>query len=164
MSPVHVEDVAIAFYQALRKESTDYKTIILGGPKTLSWYEILHHIMQTVKKKKIVFPMPIKFMKLAASLCQWIPFFPITVDQLKMLEEGNIANSDNLRELIEKPLTSRHPESQINLAHKKTVMSIVFPDPFEVFLAIPTTFFVPGFFMISSNKIKRDWIFFQFFL
>jgi len=106
MSPVHVEDVAIAFYQALRKESTDYKTIILGGPETLSWYEILHHIMQTVKKKKIVFPMPIKLMKLAASLCQWIPFFPITVDQLKMLEEGNTANSDYLRELIEKPLTS----------------------------------------------------------
>jgi NADH dehydrogenase len=104
MSPVHIDDVTAAFYQALIKESTDYKTIILGGSDTLSWYEILHHIMEVTEKKKIVFPMPIKFMKLIASLLQWIPFFPVTVDQLTMLAEGNTANSDYLCELIQKPL------------------------------------------------------------
>ena len=104
MSPVHVDDVAAAFYQALKKESTDYKTIILGGTDTLSWYEILHHIMEVTEKKKIVFPIPIKLMKLVASMGQWISFFPVTVDQLTMLEEGNTANSDSLCELIQKPL------------------------------------------------------------
>ncbi|MFQ3333510.1 MAG: nucleoside-diphosphate-sugar epimerase [Woeseiaceae bacterium] len=105
MSPVHVEDVAIAFYQATIKESTDYKTIVLGGPETLSWYEILNRIMLVTSKKKIIFPMPIKLMKIAASLFQWISLFPVTLDQLKMLEEENIANSSDLCELIEKPLT-----------------------------------------------------------
>jgi hypothetical protein len=61
--------------------------------------------MLVTSKKKIIFPMPIKLMKIAASLFQWISLFPVTLDQLKMLEEENIANSSDLCELIEKPLT-----------------------------------------------------------
>jgi NADH dehydrogenase len=100
MSPVHVEDVARAFLTALRESSTIGKTYVLGGPEALTWTEMLRRIARTVGRKKWILPMPIGIMKLAAALFEWLPFFPVTRDQLTMLAEGNTADPAALTELI----------------------------------------------------------------
>ena len=100
MSPVHVEDVAQAFLTALRESSTIGKTYVLGGPEVLSWAEMLRRIARTVGRKKWILPMPIGIMKLAAALLDWLPFFPVTRDQLTMLAEGNTADPAALAQLI----------------------------------------------------------------
>jgi len=100
MSPVHVRDVADAFVNALSDESTVGKCFVLGGPEVVSWPQMLQRIAEAVGKRKLILPMPIGFMKLGATLLDWLPFFPVTKDQLTMLADGNTAEPDDLVSLI----------------------------------------------------------------
>jgi NADH dehydrogenase len=100
MSPVHVEDVAQAFCKALEDHSTIGKTFVLGGPETLSWTEMLQRIARRVGRDKWILPMPIGLMKVAAAALDWLPFFPVTRDQLTMLASGNTAEPKQLESLI----------------------------------------------------------------
>jgi len=100
MSPVHVRDVADAFASALTDDSTIGKCFMLGGPEVVSWPQMLQRIAAAVGKKKFILPMPIGFMKLGATLFDWLPFFPVTRDQLTMLADGNTAEPDELAKLI----------------------------------------------------------------
>ena len=100
MSPVFIEDVADAFVAALEDDSTIGKTIELAGPEILSWDDIVARIADAVGRKKLVLPMPIWMMRAGATLFDWLPFYPVTRDQLTMLEEGNTAPSSPLQELI----------------------------------------------------------------
>lgn len=100
MSPVHVEDVAEAFCKALADDSTIGKTYSLGGPETLSWQEMLQRIARSVGRRKWIVPMPIGLMKVAAFVLDWLPFFPVTRDQLTMLASGNMASPQELELLI----------------------------------------------------------------
>lgn len=100
MSPVHAEDVALAFARALDDPSTIGKTYVLGGPEELSWSEMVRRIGGAVGKNKWIMPMPIGLMKLAATMFDWLPLFPVTRDQLRMLAEGNVAAPAHLEALI----------------------------------------------------------------
>lgn len=102
MSPVHVKDVADAFVRSLDNPSTIGKEYTLGGPQEISWTGMLECIARAVGKKKIILPMPISFMKMGATLFDWIPAFPATRDQLTMLAAGNTAPDDDLRSLIDR--------------------------------------------------------------
>ena len=100
MSPVHVRDVADAFVNALTDDSTIGRCFSLGGPEVVSWPQMLQRIAAAVGRKKFILPMPIGFMKLGATFLDWLPFFPVTRDQLTMLADGNTAEPDELAELI----------------------------------------------------------------
>jgi uncharacterized protein YbjT (DUF2867 family) len=100
MSPVHIEDVARAFVAVLESDQTIGKTFSLGGPEVLSWKEIIRRIAESTGKRKWILPMPIWIMRVGATLFDWLPFFPVTRDQLTMLEDGNIADPETLEQLI----------------------------------------------------------------
>ena len=100
MAPVHVRDVADAFVASLHDESTFDRRYELGGPDVLSWTDMLRRIAAAVDKKKIILPMPISLMKVAAALFDWLPFFPVTRDQLTMLAQGNVVEPSELQALI----------------------------------------------------------------
>ena len=100
MSPVHVKNVARAFITSLTDASTIGEIYSLGGPEILSWTEMLRRIAAATGRKKWILPMPIKVMKLAAALFGWLPFFPVTRDQLTMLAEGNTADPAVIESLI----------------------------------------------------------------
>lgn len=110
MSPVYVQDVADAFAAALHDDSLAGQTIEIGGPENISWTEMIRRIAMATGTKKLIIPMPIGLMKLAAFFLDWIPFFPVTRDQLTMLEEGNEANSSVLQNIISR--TSRPFDSE----------------------------------------------------
>jgi uncharacterized protein YbjT (DUF2867 family) len=103
MTPVHVEDVALAFIRALEDPATVGRTYELGGPERLDWSEMLRRVASAVGRDKWIMPMPVGVMKLAATLFDWLPFFPVTRDQLTMLAEGNTADPADLESLIGKP-------------------------------------------------------------
>jgi len=111
MSPVHVCDVADAFVNALSDESTVGKCFVLGGPEVVSWPQMLQRIAEAVGKKKLILPMPIGFMKFGATLLDWLPFFPVTKDQLTMLADGNTAEPDDLVSLIGREPMEFSPEN-----------------------------------------------------
>ena len=114
MSPVYVEDVASAFVRSLDNPETVGKTYEIGGPEELSWTQMLQRVAEAVGKRKIVLPMPIAFMKFGATLFDWLPFFPVTRDQLTMLAEGNTADPAVVEYLIGTP---PRPFSAENLAY-----------------------------------------------
>lgn len=103
MSPVHVEDVADAFVAALGDDATIGRIYELGGPEVLTWSDMLERIGAAVGRRKLILPMPIGVMRLAATLFDRLPFFPVTRDQLTMLEEGNTADPAIVEALIGRP-------------------------------------------------------------
>ena len=111
MSPVHVEDVSLAFVAALHDPTTIAHTYALGGPDILTWTEILRRIASTVESRKWILPMPLWLIRIAATLFDWLPFFPVTRDQLTMLAEGNTTDSSELETLIRRPPLAFVPEN-----------------------------------------------------
>jgi NADH dehydrogenase len=100
MSPLHVEDVAAAFVAALEDDGTIGKTLELAGPEVLNWGDMVRRVAKAAGKSKLMFPMPLWLMKVGATLFDWLPFYPVTRDQLIMLEEGNTGSSEVLEKLI----------------------------------------------------------------
>jgi len=117
MSPVAVEDVAEAFAAALGDDATIGKTFDLGGPEILTWGQIVERIAAASGRRKSLVPMPISLMRLNAALFDWLPFFPVTRDQLKMLEEGNTADPEVLESLIGRPPKAFTPETLSYIAN-----------------------------------------------
>jgi NADH dehydrogenase len=105
MSPAYIDDVTTAICGAIETPSTIGQTYELGGPEILSWSEMIRRIAAAVDRRKWIVPMPIGLMKLAATLFDWLPFFPVTRDQLTMLAENNIADPGALELLAGRPLT-----------------------------------------------------------
>ena len=100
MSPVHVQDVADAFVAALDAPTTVGQIIEIGGPEDLTWGEMIRRVAAATGKRKLLLPMPIEVMSIAAFFLDWLPLFPVTRDQLSMLSQGNTASSAALADLI----------------------------------------------------------------
>jgi len=100
MSPVHIEDVADAFVAALEDDATIGKIIELAGPEVLTWRDMIERIAGAAGRRKIIMPMPLGIMRAGATALDWLPFYPVTRDQLIMLEEGNTGSSEVLEKLI----------------------------------------------------------------
>ena len=100
MSPVAVSDVADAFAAALSRSDAIGKTYELAGPEVLDWPTMVERIAAAVGKTKIMLPMPLWVMRAGATLFDWLPFYPVTRDQLTMLAEGNTAPTAALQDLI----------------------------------------------------------------
>jgi len=111
MSPVHVADVADCFVAALADPATAGETFVLGGPEPLSWVEMLRRIAAATGRQKLIVPVPIGLMMLAAALFDRLPFFPVTRDQLRMLAEGNTAAAGPLERLLGRPAAAFTPGS-----------------------------------------------------
>jgi NADH dehydrogenase len=118
MSPVAVEDVADAFVSALHDEKTIGQTFELGGPEVLSWGEIFERITEAAGKAKYVLTMPLSVMRIGAALFDWLPFYPVTRDQLTMLEEGNTAPPEALQRLIGRDAQAMTPEALAYLGRR----------------------------------------------
>lgn len=100
MSPVHVTDVAAAFVAALHDPAAIGATFALGGPEAIGWREMITRVAAAVGRRKVFAPMPIGLMKLAAFALDRFSGFPVTRDQLTMLEQGNVADPEPLARLL----------------------------------------------------------------
>ena len=116
MAPVAVEDVADAFARALRDDATIGQTYELAGPEILSWGDIFTRISEAVGKSKFSLTMPLSLMRVGATMFDWLPFYPVTRDQLTMLEEGNTAPPDDLQRLIGREAQAMTPAALRYLA------------------------------------------------
>jgi len=100
LSPVHVRDVADAFVRALEEKATFRRTFTLGGPRTLSWKDILLTISRAIGKRKLMLPVPAFGPSMAAALFDRFPWFPISRDQIRMLMVGNQCRGDEIFDLL----------------------------------------------------------------
>jgi NADH dehydrogenase len=93
LQPVAVEQVAEGFARALKRPETVGKTYEVGGPHSYAFTEILDQIGQVLGKSRVrKLHHPMALMRPLVRLLEPLPFFPITSDQLTMLEEDNVCD------------------------------------------------------------------------
>ena len=105
MSPIHAKDVASIFVKSINEMKTVKKTYHLGG-KTIYWKDIIKIISGAYGKKKWTIPAPAFLVKSLAAFFERFTWFPITEDQITMLMEGNVCNSEEIFGLLKiKPIS-----------------------------------------------------------
>jgi len=72
---------------------------------------MIGRVAKAVGTDKWVLPVPVGLMKIGATLFDWLPFFPVTRDQLTMLAEGNRVDPSIIESLIGRPPKAFDPEN-----------------------------------------------------
>ena len=105
--PILVTDVADAIVQAIETKDNEGKIYEIGGPKVISFGDMVKSILKTINKKRFVIEMPMPLAKLQSSILSLLPIPPIlTKDQCEILSEAdNIVstNHSTLEDLNIKP-------------------------------------------------------------
>ncbi len=95
LQPISVGDVARCFSLALELPQTIGRTFELCGPDRFSYNELLDSIGAALGKKRVLkLPNPLGLMKLVVPFLQGFSCFPLTMDQLTMLTEGNVCDGE----------------------------------------------------------------------
>ena len=95
LQPIHADDVARCFAQALEMPESVGKTYELCGIDRLNYEALLDMVADALGRQAPWKPhLPLGLMKLIIPIMQKIPQFPITMDQLQMLLEESICNGE----------------------------------------------------------------------
>jgi len=96
--PILVNDVADAIVQAIETKGNEGKIYEIGGPKIISFGNMVKSILKTINKKRFVVSMPIPLAKIQSTITDLLPFPPIlTKDQCEILsEEDNVVSNNHL--------------------------------------------------------------------
>ena len=97
--PILVNDVADAIVRAIEIKDNEGKTYEIGGPKIISFGDMVKSILKTINKKKFVVSMPMPLARIQSTITDLLPIPPIlTKDQCEILSEAdNIVSSLNLK-------------------------------------------------------------------
>ena len=105
--PILVNDVADAIVHAIELKDNEGKIYEIGGPKVISFGDMVKSILKTINKKRFVVPMPMPIAKIQSSILSLLPIPPIlTKDQCEILSEADNVVSNNymiLQDLNVKP-------------------------------------------------------------
>ena len=94
--PILVDDVADAIVQAIELKGNEGKIYEIGGPKVISFGDMVKSILKTINKKRFVVPMPMPIAKIQSAITDLLPFPPIlTKDQCQILSEADNVVSNN---------------------------------------------------------------------
>ena len=90
VQPIPVEQVAEALASAIDLPATVKHTFDVGGPDTITMTALVDLIRAVTGKRRVLkIHVPVRFLRMVAQLFQPFPSFPITPDQLLMLEANN---------------------------------------------------------------------------
>ena len=90
--PVYVKDVAAAVVRALESGAADGKVVELGGPEVYTFRQLMELVLREIGRKRILLPLPFWLARLMATLLQFVPGAPLTVDQVKLLRRDNVVS------------------------------------------------------------------------
>jgi NADH dehydrogenase len=88
--PVYVGDVADAVIAAATRDDAVGQTYELGGPRVISFRDLLRFILDTTGHRRPMIDMPDALVRLQARLSEFLPNPPLTRDQLLMLRKDNV--------------------------------------------------------------------------
>ena len=118
--PILVTDVAKAIVRAIETKGNEGKIYEIGGPKIISFNDMVRSIMKTIGKKRLIFDIPMPFAKIQSSILDLLPIPPIlTRDQCEILSEGDNVVSDSYLTLKDLNIDPKDTES-----NEKLVMEI----------------------------------------
>ena len=94
--PILVNDVASAIVQAIETKDNEEKIYEIGGPKVISFGDMVKSILKTINKKRFVVQMPMPIAKFQSTITDLLPIPPIlTKDQCEILSETDNVVSNN---------------------------------------------------------------------
>jgi uncharacterized protein YbjT (DUF2867 family) len=95
--PILVNDVAKAIVKAIEIKKNEGKIYEIGGPKVISFGNMIKSILNTIGKKRFVVDLPMPIAKIQASLFSLMPKPLLTKDQCRILNEAdNIVSGNHL--------------------------------------------------------------------
>jgi len=93
LQPISVEQVAEGFARSLRLPLTVGQTYEAGGPEPYRFDELLDMIGKALGAARVrKIHVALGLIKFMTRTFGWLPFFPVTMDQIIMLEEGNVTD------------------------------------------------------------------------
>ena len=104
--PILVDDVATAIVKAIDIKKNEGKIYEIGGPKIISFGDMVQSILNTIGKKRLVIDLPMPLARIQATLFSLMPKPLLTRDQCEILNEANNIVSNNhltLKDLNIKP-------------------------------------------------------------
>jgi NADH dehydrogenase len=115
--PVYVGDVADAAIAALRSPEAAGVTYELGGPRVLSFRELMEMLLAQIERsdedrmlrEHILVSIPFPLARLLGAVGQFLPGAPITLDQVRLLEHDNVV-SPGAKGLKDLGITPTGPE------------------------------------------------------
>ena len=94
--PILVTDVADAIVKAIEIKDNEGKIYEIGGPKIISFGDMVKSILKTINKKRFVVQIPMAIAKLQSTITDLLPIPPIlTKDQCEILSEADNVVSNN---------------------------------------------------------------------
>ena len=87
--PIHCSDLTDIIYHVISKKKSS-NIIECVGPETLTFKEIISKLLDSINKKRFLFPMPLPIARMSAKFFQLFPKPLLTEDQLKLLNYDNI--------------------------------------------------------------------------
>ena len=96
--PILVNDVVDAIVQAIETKNNVGKIYEIGGPKIISFGDMVKSILSAINKKRFIVEMPMPLAKIQSTVTDLLPISPIlTKDQCQILSEAdNIVSGKHL--------------------------------------------------------------------
>jgi len=93
LQPVSVTDVAHTFAMALEMPETVGRIYEVCGPDRFTLNELIDVIGRALGRERVAkLSQPLGLLQTIVPLFQWIPFFPVTMDQIQMLVGENFCD------------------------------------------------------------------------
>ena len=94
-TPIHAADVADLIFNVISKEIVS-KDIEAIGPEILTFREIIEVLSKSIKKKRLLIPIPLFLAKISAIFFQLFPNPLLTLDQLRLLKYDSIQSENGI--------------------------------------------------------------------
>jgi len=94
-SPIYVGDIAKAIVKVLKLNNSESKIYELGGPENYSFRELMEILLEEIKKKRFLIPIPFGVAKFQSYFLQMMPNPLLTPDQVEMLKYNNIVSGEH---------------------------------------------------------------------
>ncbi|MES0490319.1 MAG: complex I NDUFA9 subunit family protein [Leptospirales bacterium] len=104
--PLFVGDLAQAVCESIFKKKSWNKIIEVGGAEVLTYKEILRMLARLESKNITTVSIPFWMAMPGVAIGQYFWFFPITVDQLKMLIRGSVCKNNEMQKIFSIQATS----------------------------------------------------------
>ena len=112
--PILVSDVADSIVKAIEAKNNEGKIYEIGGPKIISFGDMVKSILSTINKKRFVVEMPMSIAKIQSSITDLLPFPPIlTRDQCEILSEADNVVSNNFLTLKDLDIEPKDVEEEM---------------------------------------------------
>lgn len=101
LQPVHIDDICAAVLHLLASKMATRQVIAAVGPEAMTYRGMLQAYRDAMRLAPPVWlPVPMPLMSLTAKLAARFPASVLSPDSLRMLEEGNVADSGTFARLL----------------------------------------------------------------